>query len=304
MTKRNELAVLIAFVLFSAITACAPTTSPSASSQLRVVATTTQVAALAKVVGGDYIALNGLLPIGVDPHEYELTPADLRALADAQVIIKNGLGFEKPFDQPIANLGGKVLVVDTSTGAAIRKGDEQEPQGDTHIWHSIPNAIVMLNNIRDGLIKADPAHADAYRTNAAAYEDKLNELDQYIKQQIATIPPANRKLVTNHDAFGYYLDRYGLTLVGSVIPSMDTSYEPSAKELADLVRQIKAQQVKAVFTEASINSALAKQIAQEAGVRVVEGGLYGDTLGPPGSGAETLDGMLKHNTDVIVSNLK
>ena len=111
-------------------------------------------------------------------------------------------------------------------------------------------------------------------------------------------------MVANHDAFGYYFERYRLTLVGTVIPSMDTNFQPSAKELAELVNKLKAQNVKAIFSESSINPQLAQQIAREAGVKVVDGALYGDTLGPAGSGADTLDGMLKANTDLIVKNLK
>ena len=276
----------------------------SAGSKLKVVTTTTQVTALAKVVGGDNIELSGILNAGVDPHEYEVTPGDLRAFADAQVIVKNGVGLEKSLDKAIENSGTKAFIVDASKGVKLRKGDEQEPQGDPHIWHSVPNAIIMLNNIRDGLAQSDPAHTSSYKANAASYEMKLNDLDQYILQQIASIPTANRKFVSNHDAFGYYVDRYGLTFVGSVIPSMDTSFQPSAKELADLVEAIKAQNVRAVFSESSVNPSLVKQIAQEAGVKIVDGALYGDTLGPPGSGADTLDGMLRVNTDIIVSNLK
>jgi ABC-type Zn uptake system ZnuABC Zn-binding protein ZnuA len=161
----------------------------------------------------------------------------------------------------------------------------------------------MANNIRDGLSKADAAHAETYKANAAAYAAKLNELDQYIKTQLATIPAAQRKLVTNHDTLGYYAERYGLQFVGAVIPSMDTNFHPSAKELAKLAQHIKAENVKAIFAESSINPAFARQIAQEAGVKVITG-LYGDTLGPAGSGAETVDGMLKHNTDLIVASLR
>ena len=295
------------------VVACATPTSsgaPSANaivasgSKLRVVATTTQVAALTQVVGGDAIELTGLAKAGVDPHEYEPTPEDLRALAKTQLIIENGVGLETWLDKIVKNSGAQAPIVDASKGAKIRKGDGKEPLGDPHIWFAVPNAIVMLNNIRDALIKSDSNHRDSYMANAAAYEKKLNDLDQYIREQIASVPPANRKLVTNHDAFGYYLDSYGLTFVGSVIPSMDTSYEPSAKELVGLLQAIKEQQVKAIFTESSVNPSLAKKIGQEAGVKVVDGALYGDTLGPPGSGADTLDGMLKINTDVIVANLK
>ena len=341
MSRTSLRAFLLSFVLLGVVAACAPaptpvptvapptaapiatraptaTTAPTATSvppatsvptampalKLKVVATTTQVTALTKVVGGDYIDLVGILGAGVDPHEYEPTPSDVRAFAGAQLIVENGVGLEKWLDKVIQNSGTKAPIIDSSKGVSIRKGDEEEPQGDPHIWHSAVNAIIMLNNIRDGLAQADPAHADTFKANAAAYEKKLNDLDKYITDQIASIPVANRKFVSNHDAFGYYLERYKLTFVGSVIPSMDTSFEPSAKELADLVDAIKAQGVKAIFSESSVNPALSKQIAQDAGVKVVDGALYGDTLGPPGSGADTLDGMLKINTDLIVSNLK
>jgi zinc/manganese transport system substrate-binding protein/manganese/iron transport system substrate-binding protein len=311
MFRLNAFARLLTFaglIVFASacVSPATPLGAPTALpvTKIKVVATTTQVTALAKVVGGDYIELTGILPPGVDPHEYEPAPGDVRAFADAQLIVENGVGLEKWFDKVIQNSGTKAPIIDASKGVRIRKGDEQEPGGDPHIWHSAPNAIIMLNNIRDGLIKADPTNADYYKANAAAYEKKLNDLDKYIMDQIVSIPVANRKFVSNHDAFGYYVDRYGLTFVGSVIPSMDTSYEPSAKELADLVQAIKAQGVKAIFTESSVNPALSKQIAQDAGVRVVDGALYGDTLGPPGSGADTLDEMLKINTDIIVRNLK
>ena len=309
--SRSTRVCLLASALLLMATACAPAATPLATgpgvpaiSKLKVVATTTEVTALAQVVGGDKIALVGLVRANVDPHEYEVTPDDLRTLANAQVIFKNGVGLEKLLEKVIANSGTRAPLVDTSKGVKIRKGDEQEPDGDPHIWQSVPNAIIMLRNIRDALVQADPKNADSYTSNAAAYEQKLGALDQYILAQIASIPEPSRKLVTNHAALGYYMDRYGLTFVGAIIPSMDTSFQPSAKELIDLVNKIKAQHVKAIFSESSVNPALAQQIAQEAGVKVVAGALYGDSLGLPGSGADTLDGMLKSNTDLIVSNLK
>lgn len=305
MSRSFLTALLTALVWLGGITVgCSLAAPVPSSSKLSVVATTTQVTALTQVVGGDKIALVGLIKAGVDPHEFEATPDSLRVIASAKVIFKNGVGLDKSLDKIIANSGTRAPVIDTSKGVQIRKGDAQEPEGDPHIWHSAPNVIIMLHNIRDGLIQADSANADYYKANVAAYEQKLNDLDKYILAQIASIPVANRKLVTNHDTFGYYVDRYGLTFVGSIIPSMDSSFQPSAKELVDLVTAIKAQNVKAIFTESSINSTLAKRIAQDAGVKVVDGVLYGDSLGAPGSGADTLDGMLKINTDLIVSNLK
>jgi ABC-type Zn uptake system ZnuABC Zn-binding protein ZnuA len=285
-------------------TALPPAATPKP--RLKVVATTTQVTALTRIVGGDKLELHGILKADVDPHEYEPTADDVKAFANAQVIFINGVGLEKWLQKTIQNSGTTATVVDTSMGVKLRseKDENGNTVDDPHIWHSPANAIIMLNNIRDGLSKLDAGNAETYKFKAADYEKKLNDLDAYIKAQIATIPSASRKVVTNHDAFGYYFERYGLALVGSVIPSMDTNFQPSAKELADLVARIKAQKVKAIFTESSINPQLSQQIAREAGVKVVDGALYGDTLGPTGSGADTLDGMLKANTDLIVTNLR
>ncbi len=298
-------------VLTALVAACAvgetPSSAPAASTdKLKVVATTTQVTALAKIVGADLISLTGVLSANTDPHEYEPTPNDVKAFALTQVIVVNGVGLEKWLEKTMTNSGSTARVIDCSHGVMLRqtKGDQGKVENDPHIWHSVPNAIIMLHNIRDGLSQADPSHASVYQANAAAYELTLKSLDQYITNQTASIPPAQRKLVSNHDTFGYYAERYGLTVVGSVIPSMDTNYQPAPQDFAELVKAIRAQQVKAIFTESSINPKLAQQIAQEAGVKVVNGALYGDTLGPPGSDADSLDGMLKHNTDLIVSNLK
>ena len=285
---------------------CAPAASTQNGQRPRVVATTTQVAALAQVVGGDKVELRGILQANIDPHEYEPTADDVKAFANAQLIFINGVGLEKWLDKTIQNSGTKAVLVDTSKGVKIRQGKDEDGHVvyDPHIWHSPANAILMLNNIRDALSASDAADADTFKLNAAANEKKLSEIDAYIKTQIAAIPAENRKVVSNHDTFGYYFDRYGLTLVGSIIPSMDSNFQPSARELASLVIAIKAQNVKAIFTETSINPQLAQQIGKEAGVQVVAGALYGDTLGPPGSGADTLDGMLKWNTDTIVKALR
>jgi len=264
-----------------------------------------QVTALARIVGGDQLELTGLLKANVDPHAYEPTPEDAKALAHAQLIVINGVGLEAWFEKLIKASGSQAVIVDTSQGITLRQrsSEDGKTEADPHIWHSASNVVSMVNNIRDGLSKADATKAETYKANAAAYEKKLNELDQYIKQQLATVPAANRKLVTNHETFGYYAERYGLRVIGSIIPSMDTNFQPSAKDVAELVKKIKTESVKAIFTEPSINPALAQQIAREAGVKVVTG-LYGDTLGPAGSGADTVDGMLKHNTDLMVASLR
>jgi zinc/manganese transport system substrate-binding protein/manganese/iron transport system substrate-binding protein len=162
----------------------------------------------------------------------------------------------------------------------------------------------MVATIAHALSAADPAGAATYEANLASYTAELQKLDAEIAGQLSAL--SNKKLVTNHDAFGYYVDRYGLELVGTIIPSFDTSAELSATDIADLVAAIKTEGVKAVFSESSLPPKTAEAIAKEAGVKVVEGedALYGDGLGPKGSGAATYLEMMRHNTQTIVTNLR
>jgi ABC-type Zn uptake system ZnuABC Zn-binding protein ZnuA len=300
-------------------TACGSGTSSSASSgagdapagggaKVRVVATTTQVADFARAIGGDRITLTQILRPNIDPHDYEPSPADVQALAAADVVIKNGVGLEKWLDEAISSSGFHGTTVDTSRGVTIRQGDgsAEERAGDPHIWHNPENAQIMSADIAAALSAEDPADRTAFGANLAAYTAKLTELDGWITGQIATIPADRRKLVTNHDAFGYYVDRYRLTFVGSIIPGFDTSAELSARALGDLVTKIKATGVTAVFSESSLPPKTAEAIGREAGVRVEAGAdsLYGDTLGPAGSAGATYLAMERHNTSTIVTALK
>jgi zinc/manganese transport system substrate-binding protein/manganese/iron transport system substrate-binding protein len=268
--------------------------------ELRVVATTTQVADLAANVGGDRVRVTSLLRPGVDAHDYEPSPADIDALAHADLVLQNGVGLEEWLGDIIESSGFDGPVVDTSQGVRLRQVDG-EP--DPHIWQNPGNAQVMAANIERGLAAADRAGAAAYQAGLAAYTKELRALDDEVEGQVGSL--ANRKVVTNHDAFGYYLDRYGLELVGSVIPSFDSSAELSGRDIRDLVAKIEATRVKAVFSETSLPPRAAETIGREAGVRVVVGedALYGDALGPPGSDGDTYLKMIRHNTATIVSNL-
>jgi zinc/manganese transport system substrate-binding protein len=268
---------------------------------LAVVATTTQVADFARVVGGDQVRVTSLIKPNVDAHDYEPSPADLDAIARADVVLQNGVGLEAWLDDTIRSSGFQGPVVDTSQGVPLRRAEGGE--ADPHIWQNPRNAQRMAANVGRALTAADPAAAPRFAANLAAYTRELKALDAEVARQLDSL--ANRKLVTNHDAFGYYIDRYGLELVGSVIPSADTSAELSGRDIRELVARIKATRVKAVFTEASLPSRTAETIAAEAGVKVVggEGALYGDSLGPAGSDADTYLKMIRHNTATIVSNL-
>ena len=268
---------------------------------LEVVATTTQVADFARVVGGDRVRVTSLIKPNVDAHDYEPSPADIDAIARADVVLQNGVGLEEWLDDTIKSAGFQGEVVDTSQGVALRQdeGGERDP----HIWQNPRNATLMVANVERALAAAEPAAATGFAANLAAYTRELAALDAEVARQIDSL--ANKKLVTNHDAFGYYIDRYGLELVGSVIPSSDTSAELSGRDIRDLVARIKATKVKAVFTEASLPPRTAETIAGEAGVKVVggEGALYGDSLGPAGSDGDTYLKMIRHNTATIVGSL-
>ncbi|GAA4232338.1 zinc/manganese transport system substrate-binding protein/manganese/iron transport system substrate-binding protein [Streptosporangium album] len=248
-SPRSSLATSVGLIALLA-TACAQTDTAQASSStaaagqaataaaagpLRGGATTTQVADFARSVGGDKVAVTQILKPNVDPHDYEPSPAGIRAVADADVVVKNGVGLERWLDQVISSAGFKGQVVDASQGVAIRKGDgsAEEAAGDPHIWHNPQNVKIMAANIEKAFAAKDAPDAAAYQADLDAYSAKLDALDADIAQRIDAIPADRRKPVTNHDVSGYYIDRYRLTFVGSITPSFDTSAELSAKQTSD-----------------------------------------------------------------------
>lgn len=286
-----------------ALTPGAATTPASGGGKLIILATTTQIRSVAEAVAGDHATVVSILKPGADAHAYEPVPSDVQAISRSALVLRNGVGLDTWLDKIISGAGGQHPVVTVSDGVPLRKGDESEPAGDPHIWFSVSNAMTMTRNIRDALIQVDPAQAASYKANADTYLAKLTDLDTYIKAQIATLPPANRKIVTNHDAFGYYIDRYGLQFVGAIIPAMSSESAPSAQDVAALITKIKAEHVRAIFLESSINPKLAQQLGEEAGVQVVDT-LYGDSLGEPGTPGATYESMMRYNTDTIVHALK
>jgi ABC-type Zn uptake system ZnuABC Zn-binding protein ZnuA len=299
---RRRVALLTACLAALLVAGCSGSGGGDApeGGELRVVATTTQVADLAANVGGDRVRVTSLLRPGIDAHDYEPSPADIDALAHADVVLQNGVGLEEWLGDTIESSGFDGPLVDTSQGVRLRQVDG-EP--DPHIWQDPHNAQQMAANIERGLAAADPAGAAAYGAGLAAYTKQLRVLDAEVERQVDSL--ANRKVVTDHDAFGYYLDRYGLELVGSVIPSFDSSAELSARDIRDLVARIRATRVRAVFSETTLPPRTAETIGREAGVKVVVGSeaLYGDALGPPGSDGDTYLKMIRHNTATIVGNL-
>ncbi|HEX6446498.1 MAG TPA: metal ABC transporter substrate-binding protein [Streptosporangiales bacterium] len=294
-------------LLVVSVTACgAGRSSAEDAGRLPVVATTTQVADFTRNIGGRHVAVTQLLKPNVDPHDYEPSPADIKAIADSKVVVENGVGLESWLGDTIDAAGFHGTTVDTSRGVRLRTGTGEEHGEDPHIWHDPQNAKIMSGNIAAALEKADPANAASYRANLKSYDAKLDRLDAWIKREIATIPPSQRKLVTNHDAFGYYVDHYRLSFVGSIIPSFDTSAELSGKQIDQMVAKIRAQHVRAIFSESSLPPKTADAIGTRAHVRVEAGedALYGDTLGPAGSPGATYIGMEEHNTRTIVGALR
>ncbi|MDQ3703729.1 MAG: metal ABC transporter substrate-binding protein [Chloroflexota bacterium] len=314
----RALAVLSLIVLVACDTGTPGSSTPPANtapaSGLNVVATTTQIRSMTEAVLGEHGRVRSILTPGADAHEFEPKPGDVQAISESDLVLKNGLGVDDWIDKLIENAGGERPLVTVTEGVLLREGAEEEGEEgeeeggehgafDPHVWLNVSNAITMTANIRDALIEADPANEAAYKANADTYTATLRDLDRYIKDQIATIPVEDRKMVTNHDAFGYYIEAYGLTFVGSLIPSMSTGAQPSAQDVAELIRKIKSEKVKAIFIESSINPSLAQQIGGDAGVKVVDT-LYGDSLGTEGTPGATYEGMMRYNTDTIVAALK
>ena len=287
-----------------ALAACAAAGSPSDEPALSVVATTTQVGSIVEEIGGDDVALTVLLQPGVEAHDFEITPAAGAAIEGADLILKSGAGLELWLDEAIETIGGADRVRDLSDGIELRTPDEVGEAGheegvDPHYWLTAPNAIRMVENARDALTDATPAAAAAINERAAALIGRLEEADAEIRSLIDEIPEDRRLIVTDHDALGYFIDEYGLTFGGSVFPSLDVTAEPSARDIEELVATIRENDIRAIFTESAVNPALSEAVAAETNARLVDDPLYTDSLGPPGSGAETLDGMLLHDALVI-----
>jgi ABC-type Zn uptake system ZnuABC Zn-binding protein ZnuA len=268
---------------------------------MAVVATTTQIGALVREVAGDDVRLTVLLGAGADAHDYEPNPQALRRVHEARLVFRNGLGLDDWLDGAIKGAGGDAEVVTVTKGARLIGPEDGDT--DPHVWHDIDNVKVMLDAITAALAEADPAHANEFRSRAAAYTGKLDVTDGEIRQLIAEIPEANRKMVTNHDAFGYFIQRYGLRFVAAVIPSSNKEAQASAKDLAALQETIRREDVHVIFAETEVDPKVARELASDTGVTIVTG-LYADSLGTPGSGAETIDGMLLSNARKIAEALK
>lgn len=299
MSRRASFSLLLTLLLTAPIVGCG---RQSSSSGVSVVATTTQIADLAATIAGPDAAVRGLLAANTDAHDYEPTPGDAGAVADADLVLINGIGLDGWIDQVSESAGGDARTVVVTDGISRRRGDEESPNGDPHVWMDPRNAITMVATIRDAFVATDPDNADGYAARAEALTGRLRALDRELAARIATVPSAKRKIVTDHDAFGYLTDRYGIRVVGTVIPSLSTDAEPGAAELAKLAATVRREGVRVVFAEAGSDPALAGALAAEAGAILGEE-LYADSLGPAGSPGATYIGMMRHNMGALVTGM-
>jgi ABC-type Zn uptake system ZnuABC Zn-binding protein ZnuA len=287
-----------ALLVAVALSGCASGGGGTASGRerLAVVATTTQAADLVANVGGDRVAVTRLLAPNADPHAYEVRPDDVRALASAKVVVRSGGDLDAWLQGAIDASGTAARPLVLIDRVAIRR---ERGEIDPHWWQDPRNAVRAVAAVRDALAAADPAGAGAYRAAAAAYARRIAALDAAVARCMARVPAAKRRLVTTHDALGYYARRYGIQVIGAVIPSLSTAGQASAGQTAALVRAIRRARVSAIFAESSVNPKVERAIAAEAGARVGRP-LWADTLGPPGSDGATYLGSIAANTRALV----
>jgi ABC-type Zn uptake system ZnuABC Zn-binding protein ZnuA len=308
--KVVSLFMMIAFGLTVPALSTACQAKPAAGHPLRVLAVETFLADITQNVAGDRLKVAALMPLGADPHSFEPTPKDVARVADSEVLIVNGAGFEDFLNPLLQNAGGKRLVIEASAGLTLRTpgpgevgAGEIAREGDPHFFMNPVDVIRYVENIRDGLSQADPAGIDIYASNAMAYIAQLNGLDAWIAEQISQIPPARRLLVTNHESLGYFADRYGLRVVGAIIPNVSSSASPSAKQMAALIDQIKATGAPAIFLDTGSNTQMAQQIASETGIKVISD-LYTHSVSAVDGPAPTYIDLMRYNVKQIVEALK
>jgi len=268
-----------------------------AQEKLPVVASFSILADMVRQIGGARVEVTSLVGPGQDVHVYAPTPQDARRLTQARLIIINGLKFEGWIDRLVKSSGAKARIVVASKGIAPLKEKGHghghgHDHADPHAWQSIGNARVYVANIRDALIASDPAGKADYEMQAQAYLAKLDEVERELRAAIASIPPERRKIITTHDAFGYFAAAYGVDFIAPV--GVSTESEASAQDVARIIRQIRTQKIPAVFLENVTDPRLARQIASESGAKL-GGALYSDSLSAPDGPAGTYIDMVRHN---------
>jgi len=310
-------ALLLALALVLAAAGCGDSGGEGGSGggEAAVVATTTIAGDLVDNVGGERVEVDTLVPAGADPHGHEPRPSDAVAIAEADLVVKSGGDLDEWLDDLIENAGGEAAELTLLDSVEPIEGghahaedeahDEDEAHGDEvdpHWWQDPRNAILATEAIRDALAEADPGGRRAYERNARAYIAELRALDDEIERCMQRVPPSRRKLVTTHDSLGYFADRYDVEVIGSVIPSLSTQAQPSAKDVDALVGQIEDEGVAAIFPEAAVSQRLERAISRESGADVGDE-LWTDSLGDDGSGAETYLDAMRANANALAEGM-
>jgi zinc/manganese transport system substrate-binding protein len=303
---RAATSVLLGALLAACATASGPNTEAALPSEVvHVVATTTVLGDIASIIAGDEMTVEVLMPRGTDPHDFQPSSQQVASINDADLVIANGLGLEEGLTDVLEAAdadGVNVLEVGPLVDPIpFSEGGPDELGDDPHFWNDPLRAATAAEVVAAALSEIDPT--TNWATRASAYAGELRALGAEIEAMLEPIPEGNRKLVTNHDAFGYFAHRYGFEVVGVVIPGGSTLAQPSSAELAALVEVMEEEDVRVIFAETIEPTVLADAVAAELGedVEVVE--LYTDSLGPPGSGAETLIDMLRLDAERIAAAL-
>ena len=268
-----------------------------AEDRINVVASFSILADFARNAGGERVRVTSLVGPNGDVHVYTPTPADARTIADARLVVVNGLGLEGWLPRLLQSAGSRAPIVTASRGVApLKFGSETDP----HAWQSVVNAKIYIANIRNALVEVDPAGADDYRKNADAYLVELDALDAEVRAAIAKIPPARRKLISTHDAFGYFAKAYGFETIAPLGAS--TEAEPGARDIAGIITRIKASGASAVFPENISDERLIRRISAETGASI-GGTLYTDSLTDEKGNAPTYIALVRHNIRTLTSAL-
>ncbi|HET7009672.1 MAG TPA: zinc ABC transporter substrate-binding protein [Anaerolineales bacterium] len=276
--------------------------SPPPGEPLQVVVTTSILADIVGQVGGDNILLTTLVPAGLDPHSFEPTPQDRRALDRAHLILINGLGLEPFVDSGSLLAEVQAPVASLSEGITpIFRDDDRAQSPDPHIWMDPANVRRWVENAARALAALDPAKAEAYRSRAAGYLAEVNSLEGRLQEQVDRVPQERRRLVTDHESLGYFAARYGFTVIGTVIPAPSSSAEASARDLAELEEAIQREGVRAVFVSSSASPDVARRVAEDTGARLVP--LYLESLTGPDGPAPTYLALMEYNVVAIVEAL-
>lgn len=311
--QRFRLLLTSLLLLSVLLPACGGTSSDTpgdaASEALHVTCTTGMIADVARNIGGNAVEVTALMGPGVDPHLYKATQGDLRRLTEADLVLYNGLHLEGRMGDVLEQMDARVPTV--AVGEAVpedkrRMADDYAGQYDPHVWFDVSLWVLVAERIRDALVEQDPANADSYRERAEAYLAEMRAMDDYAREQIATIPEEARLLVTAHDAFGYFGDAYDMDVMG--IQGISTAGEYGLQDLNRVVDIIVDRKVKAVFVETSISpksiEALVEGVRAKGHEVAIGGDLYSDAMGAEGTPEGTYLGMVKHNVDTIVEALR